>query len=116
MTAAADPGEAERIKREMAECLASEVAIWEAKSRHDAKSDLQPHGGRMLLERRHTGALYNLCVDLLADDADMLTILIDIQPDDPERITLIARPRERTSGGWMDDELGIMSEMIFLRT
>lgn len=112
---AADPGLVQRYKHEMAECLAAEVALWEAKSRAQAKLDLEPHGGRYSFERTHCGAVYNLVVDSLGDSEDMLTILIDIQPDDPERIDVIAVPRARKSGGWTNEEMGMMSEMIFLR-
>ena len=111
----ADPELVQRYKYEMAACLAAEVALWEAKSRAQAKRDLEAHGGRNSFERTHCGAVYNLVVGSLGDSEDMLTILINIQPDDPERIDAIAVPRVRTSGGWTDDEMGMMSALFFLR-
>ena len=113
---AADTEAVARIRAEMAECLAEEVGLWKAKSRAEAARDLKIHKGRKLLEKEYKGAVYNLVVDELADDEYMLTILIDIQPDDPEQIGLISVPRERVSGGWTDEEMGMMSEIIFLRT
>jgi hypothetical protein len=112
---AADRELVQRYKQEMAECLAAEVALWEAKSRAQAKRDLEAHGGRYSFERSHCGAVYNLVVDYLGDSEDMLTILIDIQPDNSERIDAIAVPRARKSGGWTEEEMGMMSEIIFLR-
>lgn len=112
---AAGPELVQRYKRELAECLAAEVVLWEAKSRAQAKLDLQAHGGRQLTERTHCGAVYNLVIDLLSESEEMLTILIDIQPDDTERIEVIAVLRLRTSGGWTDEEMGMISALLFLR-
>lgn len=112
---AADPELVQRYKDEMAACLAAEVALWEAKSRAQAKRVLEVHGGRQLTERTHCGAVYNLVIDLLSESEEMLTILIDIQPADPERIDIIAVPRLPGSGGWTDEEMGLMSALFFLR-
>lgn len=71
MTAA--PELVQRYKDEMAACLAAEVALWEAKSRAQAKRDLEPHGGRYWAERMHCDVVYNLDVELLAEDDATLT-------------------------------------------
>lgn len=56
-----------------------------------------------------------MCVRLLDADAQVITIDIDVQPDDEERIRAIATPREPGSSGWSNAEMEVASEIIFVR-
>lgn len=104
-------------QRELQDCLAREVANWQAKPARQILLELDDtscgySGGYEVL---FLGAAYHVCVRLLDADAQVITIDIDVQPDDEERIRAIATPREPGSSGWSNAEMAVASEIIFVR-
>lgn len=107
----ADPQLVARYKAELAACLASEVAAWEAKPRDEIVRLLAK--GPFVYEVVFKGAEYNLVADLLEHTPEYLNILIDVQSG-PERIDVIAAPRDPGSAGWTAEQMGMFSKNIII--
>lgn len=60
------------------------------------------------------GAIYYVKVQLLDVDAELATLLIEVQPNDPSRIEAIAVPRPQGQFGYSPENTGSASEVIFV--
>ncbi|MEQ1716093.1 MAG: hypothetical protein ABL907_08940 [Hyphomicrobium sp.] len=112
MTAAADSNTIATIKAELAECLAAEVAVWNAKQSDVIIRLLRQ--GPYAYEVVFKNVEYNCVADLLEQTEQYLHVMLDVQPE-PQFAHIIAAPREPGSGGWTSEQMGMVSENFIIK-